>query len=111
MMSEDKKLKPCPFSENKIPLAELNRRLEELDDKNRPQTIQEHNALFLYPTQAQKEKSLQIPQATRDRYEEYKQLRELSNFYGEKQKTKMFMQEIRKVLADFGLDIEDNKQT
>ena len=54
---------------------------------------------------------LQIPQATRDRYEEYKQLRELSNFYGEKQKTKMFMQEIRKVLADFGLDIEDNKQT
>jgi len=67
MMSEDKKLKPCPFSENKIPLAELNRRLEELDDKNRPQTIQEHNALFLYPTQAQKEKPLQIPQAKQEK--------------------------------------------
>jgi len=50
----------------------------------------------------------QIPQATRERYEEYKQLRELSNYYGEKQKSKMFMQEIRKVLADFGLRIEDN---
>jgi len=24
---------------------------------------------------------------------------------------KMFMQEIRKVLADFGLEVEDNKQT